>query len=1019
MKKTQWLLENSMKRQACISIVLLTVLFALVRADDSWKLYDDSEVAVVQIEIDTSALQWIYEHPWSDSLHRARMQYQNANINEWVEDIGFRIRGNTSRDAAKKSFKVSFNTFVPGRQFYDVDKLNLNGEHNDPSIIRSKLCWDFFQKIGFRASRACHAAVFINGAYHGLYISVEHIDDEFVENHFPDGTGNLWKCLYPADLTYRGDDPTAYYPYEDEERPYELKTNEEAYDYSKLARLIDVINNTPDGDLTEELENILCVPEVLKYFAANVLVGGWDDYWFLMNNYYLYHEPSVDKFHWIPYDYDNTFGVDWFDTEWARINPYTFAIIDGGPRPLATRLMATEEYRNLYTHFLEFYNERVFQWSLWEAELYDLRDKIAPWAEIDEYRRMDYGFDEDGGLDDFLNSYDVPGYSDRHVTQSIKTFVITRTASLPGQLFYTTASPTIYDVTHWPLEPGPADSITIYASAFGEEGLVHVQVFLRYEGQSPFLSPMAYSPVSGTQRVEEADRYSCTVAPLSVGQTLSFFVEAFEPSGQSTIQPRSGFLEIHSVGVSLDGLKVNEFMAKNEATIVDEFGEYEDWVEIYNPTPSDVILSGMYLTDTPEHLTKWQFPLGGVLVEAGGYVLVWCDDDEEQGPLHANFKLDGDGESVALVAGDGMTIIDSVTFGPQSDDISYGRYPDGSGSWMFLPNPTPAGSNTAPSNVPPVITATSHDPNRPHLTDTVTVTSKVTDERGLLSVMLSYDTGAGYQNVRMWDDGAHGDSVAGDSIYGGCIPPQANETLVHYFVSAEDDVGAITTDPADAPATTYSYTVGYSAPPIFINEFMADNDNSVQDEAGEYDDWFELYHAGDFEVSLGGLFLTDDLTEPTKWSIPDTVIGGGEVLLFWADEDGEQGPLHADFKLSKGGEEIGLFDGDGITIIDSVTFGPQTTDVSSGRYPDGGDQWQFFEVSTPGERNAQLEKGDVTEDGRINVLDVLTVINHILAIQPLTGDALLLADCNADGQINVVDALGIVNVILGTGVCEP
>lgn len=65
------------------------------------------------------------------------------------------------------------------------------------------------------------------------------------------------------------------------------------------------------------------------------------------------------------------------------------------------------------------------------------------------------------------------------------------------------------------------------------------------------------------------------------------------------------------------------------------------------------------------------------------------------------------------------------------------------------------------------------------------------------------------------------------------------------------------------------------------------------------------------------------------------------------------------------------------------------------------------------------QRGDVNGDMSINILDVLTTVNHILGIAPLTGDALIRADCNADGEIDVLDCLGIVNVILGLGECEP
>ncbi len=169
------------------------------------------------------------------------------------------------------------------------------------------------------ASRAIHTQVYIDSIYFGLYISVEEINDKFLDKNFEDASGNLWKCLYPADLTYLGDDPDLY-KLDSGSRPvYELTTNDKTNDYSQLARLIKIINNTPSDLLPDSLEKVLAVPEVLKYFATNILVGSWDDYWSLMNNYYLYYDPAEDKFHWIPYDYDNTFGVDWFDVDWSNV----------------------------------------------------------------------------------------------------------------------------------------------------------------------------------------------------------------------------------------------------------------------------------------------------------------------------------------------------------------------------------------------------------------------------------------------------------------------------------------------------------------------------------------------------------------------------------------------------------------------------------------------------------------------------------------------------------------------------
>ena len=106
--------------------------------DESWKIFDDASVGEVKIIINPIFLNFILNpaNAESDSLFPATFIYKNAVIpSDTLYNIGFRIRGNTSRQSAKKSFKIDINRFVPGRQFYNLEKLNLNGEHNDPSII--------------------------------------------------------------------------------------------------------------------------------------------------------------------------------------------------------------------------------------------------------------------------------------------------------------------------------------------------------------------------------------------------------------------------------------------------------------------------------------------------------------------------------------------------------------------------------------------------------------------------------------------------------------------------------------------------------------------------------------------------------------------------------------------------------------------------------------------------------------------------------------------------------------------
>jgi hypothetical protein len=143
---------------------------------------------------------------------------------------------------------------------------------------------------------------------------------------------------------------------------------------------------------------------------------------------------------------------------------------------------------------------------------------------------------------------------------------------------------------------------------------------------------------------------------------------------------------------------------------------------------------------------------------------------------------------------------------------------------------------------------------------------------------------------------------------------------------------------------------------VFINEWMAANTNYPADPAdGAFDDWFELYNPGDVAVDLGGYWLTDNLNVPRGFQVPTNgqyVIPPHGFLLVWADGEANQNSasridLHASFQLSKDGEQIGLFAPNGSTLIDGVTFGPQTNNISEGRFADGAATRYFMTTPTP------------------------------------------------------------------------
>lgn len=207
---------------------------------------------------------------------------------------------------------------------------------------------------------------------------------------------------------------------------------------------------------------------------------------------------------------------------------------------------------------------------------------------------------------------------------------------------------------------------------------------------------------------------------------------------------------------------------------------------------------------------------------------------------------------------------------------------------------------------------------------------------------LYYATGlvGNFTKIQMLDDGLSDDGAAGDQVFGAKIPGAAAGEWIRYYVklTAANTAKSVKFMPAGAEHNVFVYRVlppSSASSPVVINEIMADNQHSTTDENNQYEDWIELFNTTPQPVDLGGYFLTDNLGNLNKWAIPTgTTIAPGGYLIFWADEDGADGPNHCSFKLSKDGEEVYLLDPTG-QLVDKVNFGAQTADLGWARVPNG------------------------------------------------------------------------------------
>jgi CotH kinase protein/Secretion system C-terminal sorting domain len=416
-------------------------------------LFDDKLMPRIDILLPEDSLTWLYSHVNYDANIRANFIFFDGVQRDTMLNVGFRLRGNTSRASAKKSFKLKFNAYTKGIKYQGVKELNLNGQHNDPTMVREKLFYDLWNDFGMPPRRTSFSKVYINNRYFGLYTSLEEMDDEWLKKAFgkDNDTGNLYKCTYPADLKYISDNQTSYKNLvantASAGRVYDLKTNELADDYSDLVTLIKKGNQSTTATIQTELSKILDVNLFLKAYALEVMTGHWDDYGYNKNNYFLYHNPLTNLFEFITYDTDNTFGVDWLGKDWGNRAIYTWHLPANGI--LIENILKVPFYKNLYSTHLRTLLETTMALPKMHAKIDSLRNFIRQAATDDTYRAKDYAFT----MQQFNDNFDYTPI--KQAKYGLKGFLQSMRTTAYNQLVVTKTDPSVSNDDFVKIYPNP------------------------------------------------------------------------------------------------------------------------------------------------------------------------------------------------------------------------------------------------------------------------------------------------------------------------------------------------------------------------------------------------------------------------------------------------------------------------------------------------------------------------------------------------------------------------------------
>lgn len=346
-----------------------------------------------------------------ESLKQTAMDKKYYRADVWIDDelirnVAVRAKGHsslrrlTTYGSHRFGLKVDINYYDKELHYHGIKKLNYNCGYRDPTLMKDLIGYELMAAIGVPSPRACFVDLWVNDTHLGVYTQVEQIDSHFLDRHFVQSAGNLYKPkLMAGKLDWTQKDVTGVN--EGYIKSVSLKNNKRLRDYSRLFDLLEVLNSDPAEVSPRELERVLDVDEILRFFAVSVVCGHFDSYIGAGHNYYLYEEGR--RFCLIPWDMNLAFGATLYD--FSREEILDFSIDQPSPTvlsdyPLAHQLLSEPEYLNRYHSYIRQLIEGPFSPPTMIARIQEIAAVIRPYVLKDDNRLYPMEAFERGLTDD-------------------------------------------------------------------------------------------------------------------------------------------------------------------------------------------------------------------------------------------------------------------------------------------------------------------------------------------------------------------------------------------------------------------------------------------------------------------------------------------------------------------------------------------------------------------------------------------------------------------------------------------
>ncbi|MBL7765507.1 MAG: CotH kinase family protein [Chitinophagaceae bacterium] len=676
------------------SILLTGCFLFLGMSAHSQALYDLNTIQ--KIEIQFSQANWDYQMDTAKHGSEGYLMADWVKVNGVLYDsVGVKYKGNSSYDSTqmKNPLHIAFDEFKDqSHQGYKDIKLS-NG-YGDPSVIREVLGYRILKNY-MHCPESNFAQVYINGNLIGLYSSAENIDKKFCGDHFYSNYNPFFKCnpisnpspANKSNLKYINADSNSYM------NLYEMKSKTGWNDFVKLC---DTVTN-----YTASLGNNLDMDRVAWMLAFNNVLVNLDSYsGVFCQNYYVYKDNTA-HYNPIIWDLNMAFGAFPFSgAGGTSMGNQTVTSMQQFPPtnhstdtywPLINDVFANDRFRKTYIAHMRTIISDMFASGIYNGWATQLQSIVDTAVQSDPNKFFTYTQFQNGmNTNTTVGSYTVPG---------INTLMDARATYLQSTPEFALVPPSINNIN---TGAAPAINTNVNITA-AVSNATTVYLGYRFDKTIKFAFLPMYDDGAHNDGASGDGVYGASLN-MSYGQLqYYFYAENADAVMLSPQQAEHVFYTLYATTQepSAGQIVINELLADNANNAKDEYNDEEDWIELYNNSNQLLNLSNLYLSDDQNNLQKWIFPSGST-INPNAYTTIWADDDSLQQILHTNFSLSKDTGHLYLSNASG-TILDSISFTAQIADVSYGRYPNGTGSFTMMNTTFGYQNNNDPLSIPSVL----------------------------------------------------------------------------------------------------------------------------------------------------------------------------------------------------------------------------------------------------------------------------------------------------------------------------